>query len=103
MPTGFAHAENFVGIVCHKRGYYATKLKLNFHLYLSVARRLLPSDRGMNGLLALPLLSLYENRLVGTLHLTNKIVFGGSAVHRSCGEKHERTLDVVPDVCIRGF
>jgi hypothetical protein len=37
-----------------------------------------------------------ENSDLGTLHLTNGIVFGGSAVSRSRGEKHERTLDVVP-------
>src|SRR5262245_31992887 len=34
-----------------------------------------------------------EKGSVGTLHLTNKIVFAGSTVHRSRGEKHERSLD----------
>jgi hypothetical protein len=29
------------------------------------------------------------------MHLANKIVCAGSAVKRSHGEKHERTLDVV--------
>src|SRR5262249_17610024 len=34
-----------------------------------------------------------EKGTVGTLHLTNQIVFAGSTVHRSRGEKHDRSLD----------
>jgi hypothetical protein len=38
---------------------------------------------------------LYQNSTVGTLHLTNQIVFGGSAVKRPRGQKHEHILDGV--------
>jgi hypothetical protein len=36
-----------------------------------------------------------ENGCQDTLNLANRIVFAGSVVNRSHGEKHERTLDEV--------
>jgi len=37
---------------------------------------------------------------VGTWHLTNQRVFAGATLHRSRGEQHERSVDVVRSACV---